>query len=281
MSREEELIRLVELYSRRDKPASGVVSRSRLKSWLTEQTDLDGMWEPFLEKLIADGLWAPWDGTDLHGTREQRPSTYRDAGKDARVFSSPRPPPYGYVVAAFGLLGFLFFMLTSPPDVGTPAYGAFFSIVVMVSGLYQQVKHGRPELSVRLDGGLLHLKRERRTRTLPLKEIDWVDVEWQGIRFVPPGTGHYEQNRFGVVATLHSGERVVLLEHVVREVALKVCRAIETSVEAPRPRIRIEATVIDELEADAIHEELAAAPRADDRTEPTVIVDDTIYEGAE
>ena len=34
---------------------------------------------------------------------------------------------------------------------GSPAFGAFFSVVFAVSGLFYQLKHGRPELSVRLD----------------------------------------------------------------------------------------------------------------------------------
>ena len=267
VSRQEELARLVDLYSRRTPPTSGVVSRSRLRSWVSAQTDLEGMWEPFVDELVARGLWAPWDGDDLQGTLEQQPSTYRDAGNDAHVFSSPRPPPVGFIAAAIGAAGFVLFMIVSPPGMGSPAFGAFFSVVFAVSGLYYQLKHGRPELSVRLDGRLLHLKSERETRTVPLQSIEWVDVEWQGMRYVPPGNSHYEQNRFGVVASLRSGERIVLLDCVVRDVALKVCRAIETAVEAPQPRVRVEPEpVIEEVVPDEM---------------PSVIVDATLYESAE
>lgn len=267
MSREEELHRLVDLYARRIPPTSGVVSRSRLRSWVEAQTTLDGLWEPFVEQLVARGLWAPWEGSDLRGTREQNLATYRDAGVDARVFSSPRSPPVGYIVAVLGGLGFVYFMITNPPGYGSPAFGAFFCITMAVLGLLHQLKDGRPELSVRIEGRLLHVKSEKQTRTLPLQDIEWVDVEWHGLPYVRPGKAHYDQNRFGVVASLRTGERVVLLDRVVREVALKVCRAIETAVEAPQPRIRIEATVIEEL--DTVD------------TEPSVIVDETLYDVAE
>lgn len=265
VSREEEVLRLVDLYAQREPPTSGVVSRSRLRAWLADQTAFDGMWAPFVGALVERNLWAPWDGNDLDGRKEQQPATYRDVAQTTQIFSAPRPPPIGYAVAAAGTLGFFVFMILSPPGTGDPAYGAFFSIVVAVSGLLHQIKRGRPELSVRMDGRMLHLTREKQTRTLLLQDIEWVDVEWQGMRYVPPGTSHYEQNRFGVVASLRTGERVVLLEHVVRDVALQVCRAIETAVEAPQPRIRIEGTIEEVQEIE--------------EPEPSVIVDQAAYDG--
>lgn len=224
------------------------------------------MWELFVEQLVARGLWAPWDGTDLHGTHEQTPSTYRDTGTDARVFSTPRTPPIGGVIAVLGSIGFVYFIITNPPGYGVPAFGAFFCITMAILGLLQQLKHGRPELSVRIEGRLVHVKTKKHTRTLPLQDIEWVDVEWQGLPYVRPGGAHYDENHFGVIASLRTGERVVLLERVVRDVALKVCRAIETAVEAPPPRIRVETPVIEEPQVEHL---------------PSVIVDQTLYDAAE
>ena len=85
-----DVVRLARRFGMLPTPASGVVSRSRLRAWLFAQGGTEEDWKPFVRELVQRELWRPWHGRDVEATeRSEQTGGYRMSAakaRDAKIF---------------------------------------------------------------------------------------------------------------------------------------------------------------------------------------------------
>lgn len=59
------LEQLVDAFAVRERPISGVFSRSRLRWWFFKSGGTEEMWIDFAQALVRRNLWVPWHGHDI------------------------------------------------------------------------------------------------------------------------------------------------------------------------------------------------------------------------
>ena len=245
---------LTQKFGARPRPRSGVVSRSRLRAWYFDEGGTEEYWGDFVRWLVQQRLWRPWHGDDI-ALLDSEPTTrggYRDSAPQAKregeltYFTVPTGFGVPFLFLLFGLL----FTLV-PASYGDLTWyaplGLAFALVVHLV-LYVRARLRKRVL--RVSQNTVRVEHPFR-RDLKLQDILWVDVVHTSELPDAPVS-----RAVIVLAKTRDGREHVLTEALEVDVALSVCRAIESAMIdarklelANRAKVRVAADEhVDELE---------------------------------
>ncbi len=239
MSRIALLNELVTRFARRPPPPSGVISRSRMRSWYQQHGGNDKDWGAFVAKLVQLDLWSPWLGADapVLETAAEEPKQrhgYREAPKQTpppTLEAEVRAKQPRHLVAR-SLLCF--------------AVGCFFiskwvagAVLAGVAALVAltQLLHRRKNMEVRRSGHMLRIfSGGQLQHEIASSDVDWVDVFLEDQREIEPGVRNphqmltFGQARHRVLLRRHDGMLLRLGSVLTSDDAIAFCRAVEAAM---------------------------------------------------